>query len=148
MAQELEDYLAGAYSLLSQELQLPLVTLVMSRMREQGRLPEIPDEIVKPTVVTGIEALGRGHDLTRLDVFIAGAMQTFGAPVLEQYIDIRDYLTRRATALGLPIKGLVKSEEELQAAQQQAQMAGMVQQFGPQVLDMAQEGATQPPTEE
>ena len=148
MAQELEDYLAGAYILLYQELQLPLVTLVMSRMREQGRLPEIPDEIVKPTVVTGIEALGRGHDLTRLDVFIAGAMQTFGAPVLEQYIDIRDYLTRRATALGLPIKGLVKSEEELQAAQQQAQMAGMVQQFGPQVLDMAQEGATQPPTEE
>ena len=75
-------------------------------------------------------------------------MQTYGAGVLEQYIDVRDYLTRRATALGLPIKGLVKSEEQLQAAQQQAQQASMVQQFGPQALDMAREAVTQPPTEE
>jgi hypothetical protein len=148
MAQELEDYLAGAYSLLSQELQLPLVNLVMDRMRSQNRLPKIPKEIVKPTVVTGIEALGRGHDLTRLDVFIAGAMQTFGPEMLNQYIDIRDYLERRATALGLPMKGLVKTQEQIQQETQQAQMQNMVQQFGPQVMDMAQKNMEAQPPEE
>lgn len=148
MAQELEDYLAGAYSMLSQELQLPLVTLVMDRMRSEKRLPKIPKEIVFPTVVTGIEALGRGHDLTRLDVFMAGAMSTFGPELLNQYIDVRDYLERRATALGLPMKGLVKTEDQIQQEQQQAQMQGMVQQFGPKVLDMAQQNMGSAPTEE
>jgi site-specific recombinase XerC len=99
-------------------------------------------------VVTGIEALGRGQDLTKLDVFIAGAMQTFGPETLGQYIDIRDYLERRATALGLPMRGLVKTEEQIQQEMQQAQMQGMVQQFGPQVLDMAQKNAEAPIPEE
>jgi len=148
MAQELEDYLAGAYSLLSNELQLPLVTLVMDKMRGEGRLPKIPKDIVKPAIVTRIEALGRGHDLTRLDVFMSGATATFGPELLNKYIDVRDYLERRATSLGLPIKGLVKSEEQLQQEMQQAQMQNMVQQFGPQVLDMAQQNAAAPPPEE
>lgn len=148
MAMELENALAGSYSLLSVELQLPLVTLVMDRMRSQGRLPAIPKDIVKPTVVTGIEALGRGQDLTKLDVFIAGAMQTFGPETLGQYIDIRDYLERRATALGLPMRGLVKTEEQIQQQQQQAQMQGMVQQLGPSVLNMAQKNAEAAPQPE
>lgn len=143
MAQELEDYLAGAYSLLSQELQLPLVNLVIDRMRSQNRLPQIPKQIVKPTVVTGLEALGRGHDLTRLDVFIAGAMQTFGPQAMGQYVNIGDYLTRRATALGLTTEGLIKSEEQLQAEMQQQQMQAMVQQFGPKAMDIAAQGAIQ-----
>ncbi len=149
MAQELEDYLAGAYSLLSNELQLPLVTLVMDKMRSEGRLPKIPKDIVKPTIVTGIEALGRGHDLTRLDVFMSGASATFGPELLNRFIDVRDYLERRATSLGLPIKGLVKTEEQLQQEMQQAQMQNMVQQFGPKVLDMAQQDLdAAAPTEE
>lgn len=148
MIQELEAQLAGQYSILSQELQMKLVTLVMDRMKSQGRLPKIPKDIVKPTVVTGIEALGRGQDLTRLDVFIAGAMQTFGPEMLNQYLDVRDYLERRATALGLPMKGLVKTEEQIQQEAQQAQMQSMVQQFGPQVMDMAQKNMEAPTPEE
>ncbi|MFN4278312.1 MAG: portal protein [Ferrovibrio sp.] len=126
MAGELEDALGGIYSLLSQDLQLPLVELLMWRMQRTNRLPSLPKGTVRPTIVTGVEALGRGHDLNKLDTFLAGARDTLGPEVVAQYVDISDYLTRRAAALGIDTEGLIRSQEEVaQAAQQQQQMALM-----------------------
>lgn len=131
MAQELEDALGGVYSTLSQEFQLPLVNRIMAKMQKARRLPKLPKDIVKPVVVTGLEALGRGHDLNKLDVFISGVAQTLGPQALGQFVNLRNYLERRATAIGIDTLGLVKSEEEVAQEQQQAQMAAMAQQLGP-----------------
>ena len=131
MAQELEDALGGVYSTLSQEFQLPLVTRIMGRMQRAKRLPKLPPELVKPVVVTGLDALGRGHDLAKLDVFITGLAQALGPQVLPQFINLRNYLERRATAIGLDTKGLVKTEEEMQAEMQQQQQMAMVERLGP-----------------
>ena len=137
LAQELEEILAGTYSLLSQIFQLRLVSLLMARMTKDKRLPKIPQEIVKPTVVTGIEALGRGADLQRLDSFVQGAVASLGPDLLNQYININDYLSRRATALGLITDGLVKTEDEIDAERQQMQMQSAAQTFGPEALRLA-----------
>jgi hypothetical protein len=148
MAMELEGVLAGQYALLSETLQLRLSELLIDRMQGEGRLPAIPEGVVHPTIVTGLDALSRGHDLTKLDMFIQGAMATFGPELLSRHINVGDYLDRRATALGISTKGLVRTEEELEAAMQQQNMAALVQQFGPKVLEMGQEAAmSQEPTE-
>tara|TARA_R110000787_G_scaffold186566_4_gene298281 strand:+ start:5933 stop:7498 length:1566 start_codon:yes stop_codon:yes gene_type:complete len=137
LAEELESVLAGTYSLLSQIMQLKMVSVLMVRMTTEKRLPQIPKDIVKPTVVTGLEALGRGADLQRLDAFVQGAGGVLGPELLNQYMNINDYLSRRATALGLVTDGLIKSEEDIQAEKQQQQMMATAQTFGPDAMKIA-----------
>ena len=137
LAEELEQVLSGTYSLLSQIFQLKLVDLLISRMTKERRLPKIPKDIVKPSVVTGLEALGRGADLQRLDAFVQGVGATLGPELLNQYLNINNYLTRRATALGLITDGLIKTEEEIQQERQQQQMQAAAQTFGPEALRLA-----------
>ena len=133
MAQELEDVLGGVYSILSQEFQLPLVNRVMDKMQKKRKLPKIPKKLVKPTIVTGLEALGRGHDLNKLDMFVQGAVQLLG-PEFPTYVNMSDYLKRRATSIGIDTEELVRTEEEIQLQKQQAMQAQMMQQaVGPGV---------------
>jgi hypothetical protein len=144
MAQELEDVLGGVYSILSQEFQLPLVNRLMDRMAKTGRLPKLPKKIIKTTIVTGLEALGRGHDLNKLDSFIAGASQLLGDK-FSTYVNMSDYLKRRATSLGIDVEGLVKTEEEIQAEQQQAMSQQMVDKATPNLASAAGKMATEDP---
>lgn len=143
MAGELEDALGGVYSILSQEFQFPLVTRLVFQLERKRKIPTLPDGVVKPTITTGLEALGRGHDLNKLDVFIGGVLQTFGAEVVSEYLNVGDYLTRRGTALGIDMKGLVRSEEEVQQARQQNGLAQQQQMLGQMLaqggMDMAKE---------
>ena len=147
VTQSIERQLGGIYSVLSQEFQLPLVNRLMYRMERGKRLPKIPKDMVKPAIVTGIDALGRGNDLNKLDLYLAGVGQTLGPQVLEQYINLREYLDRRAAALGIDTQGLIKSEEQLQMEAQQKQQAMMMQQaaqhLGPGAMGMAREQVKQ-----
>ena len=144
MAQELEDVLGGVYSILSQEFQMPLVNRLMDRMSKTGRLPKLPKKIVKTTIVTGLEALGRGHDLNKLDSFIQGAAQLLGED-FSTYVNMSDYLKRRATSLGIDVEGLIKTEEEIQFEQQQAAQQAMAQQVAPNVATAAGKMANENP---
>lgn len=128
MAGELEDALGGIYSILTQELQLPLVKIITNNLEKMKKLPAMPEGLVAPTIVTGLEALGRGHEQQKLDAFI-GHLQPLGMEVLAQYMNIDDYIKRCATNMGIDTTGLVKTKEEIQAerdaaaqAQQQAMM--------------------------
>lgn len=136
MAQELEDVLGGVYSILSQEFQLPLVNRVMDKMTKQRRLPKLPKKIVKPAIVTGLEALGRGHDLNKLDMFIAGASELLGQE-FPTYVDMSEYLQRRATSIGIDTEGLIRTEEQIQEEQQMAQQQAMMQQGLPSGITAA-----------
>ena len=147
VTQSIERQLGGIYSVLSQEFQLPMVNRLMYRMERGKRLPKIPKDMVKPAIVTGIDALGRGNDLNKLDLYLAGIGQTLGPQVLEQYINLREYLDRRAAALGIDTQGLIKSEEQLQMEAQQQQQAMMMQQaaqhLGPGAMGVAREQVKQ-----
>jgi hypothetical protein len=148
MAQELETALGGVYSVLAQEFQLPLVRILMRKMVAVGKLPKIDKKVLEPVIITGIEALGRGNDLTRLDIFIQGAAQAAGPQVLAQYINWSDYFTRRAAALGIDAADLVKTQDQIQAEMQQAQAAQMAQALGPKALEMGGQALTAPQSQE
>ena len=138
MAQELEGTLGGIYSILSQEFQLPLVKRLIAFMTKEKRLPEFPEETVKPAIVTGLEALGRGHDFDKLMAFMQ-----FIEPVKElamPYIEIHDYLTRGGTALGMDTSGLIKTQEQVMEEQQRAQMEAMLAQMAPGVTQEITKG--------
>lgn len=133
LTQELEDGLGGVFSVQSREFQLPVVEAVMSAMEAAGELPKLPKDGVRPTIVTGIDALGRSHELARLDAFVGGALQTFGPEVL-RYVNMSDYLRRRAAGLDLDPAGLIRSEQEVQAEQKQAQMMQLAQAATPNAV--------------
>jgi hypothetical protein len=125
MANELEAALGGIYSILSQEMQLPMVNRIMFAMERKKKLPVLPKGTVKPVIVTGIEALGRGNDMNKLQMFFEGSALIAQLP---PEINKGDALKRFGTSLGIDMKGLVKSQEELDAEMQQAQMMAMMQQ--------------------
>lgn len=131
LSQELETSLGGMYSLLASEMQLPLVKRIMTVMQKKKTLPKLPKDLVKPVIVTGVEALGRGNDLSKLDLFLAGAAQVVGPQAIGQFVNVEDYFKRRATALGIKTDGLIKSSEQMQQEQQMAQMQALSEKLGP-----------------
>ena len=122
MANELEDALGGTYAMLSQEFQLPYVNRKMAVMTKSKELPALP-KTVKPQIVTGLEALGRGNDRNKLMNFLTTLGTQLGPEIIQQYVNLDDAISRLATADGIDTKGLIKTKEDLQAEQEQQQMA-------------------------
>lgn len=125
IAGELEDTLGGTYSILSQELQLPLVRRIMVQLESQGEIPTLPEGAVEPTITTGLEAIGRGHDLNKLLTFKEILTSIPGS---EQYIKLNGFIAMAATALGIDTENLIKTDEEVAQEQQQQMMMQMAQQ--------------------
>ena len=135
MAEQLETAMGGIYSLLSQEFQLPLVAILMKRMEQANEIPVLPKGTVQPTIITGIEALGRGNDLQKLREFVAeiGNLAQIN-PQVVQALNPDDLIKRIAIGLGIDTDGLLKSPEQLaQEAEAQAEQAEQQQ-----VMQMAE----------
>lgn len=142
MAEQLEQGLGGVYSVLSAELQLPLIRRVMHLMEVDGELPEIPKGLVEPHITTGLEAIGRGNDKQRLTTFLQTVAASIGPEQFLQYINPSELIRRFAAADGIDTAGLVKDEQQLQAEQAQQQQAMVAQQLAQGAI---QSGATAPP---
>ena len=134
MAGELEDALGGVYSILSQEFQLPLVRVLLDSLQRQQKLPPIPKDI-QPAITTGMEALGRGHDLSRLGALL-NHLAPLGPQAISTYLNVPDYISRVGTSLSIDTDGLIKSEEEVQGVMQQQQMMQMMEKMAPKGMDM------------
>ena len=139
MAGELEDALGGVYSILSQEFQLPYVRRVMFQMERAQRLPTLPEGLVRPAIITGMEALGRGHDLNRLTMFANTVNGLLGAGALERYGKAGNIIKRVATSLSMDTADLVKTDEELAQEQDAARRQALIEKLGPQAVAAAQE---------
>jgi len=123
MAGELEDALGGIYSILTQELQLPLIKLMMITSKIK-----FPEGLVEPVIVTGVEALGRGHDYNKLVQFAQTLQQLLGPEIFAQHTNVDAVIEQIGTSLGIETEGLIKSQEQIQMEQQQAMMQQMSQQ--------------------
>ena len=135
MAEQLETAMGGVYSLLSQEFQLPLVKILMKRMQESKEIPPLPKDAVTPTIITGIEALGRGNDLQKLREFVAEIVNLAQVnPQVVQSLNSSDLIKRIATSLGIEMEGLIKTQEQM-AAEQEAMQQQQQQQ---QMMQMAE----------
>lgn len=133
MAGELEDTLGGVYSILSQEFQLPLVRRVMAQMTRKKLIPKLP-KTVRAAVVTGMEALGRGHDLNRLQTALGVASAAFTPAGAAQYLKPTEAMRRIFTAAGVETKDLIKTEQELQQEADMRQKQAMVEKLGPNAV--------------
>lgn len=137
MASELDDALGGVYTLLAVELQLPSVRLFEKRMEKRLKVPPLPKDMVKPVIITGLQAIGRGHDQRNLQLFTQEIVQVLGPEIVMQYMNPGEYIKRSAASYSIDTNGLVPSDEEMAQRQQQAQMMQMLQQFGPEILKQA-----------
>jgi hypothetical protein len=108
----------------------------MFRMERQKKIPPLPKGIVKPTITTGLEALGRGHDMNKLNLFANAAVAASNLP---PEINRGDFLMRIGTALGIDMDGLVKSPEQLALDQQQAMAQQMIEKLGPKGMDIVRD---------
>lgn len=142
MAQELETALGGVYSILSQEFQMPMINLLLDILQREGKMPKMPKDTVKPTVVTGIEALGRGQDLNKLATFLQ-YLQPLGAEVIANEMNLGDYIDRLAASLGIDTSGLIKSDEQKMQEQMMQQEAMQQQMLEQTAMGMAQRAAPQ-----
>tara|TARA_R100000781_G_scaffold460_1_gene745 strand:+ start:1045 stop:2778 length:1734 start_codon:yes stop_codon:yes gene_type:complete len=142
MAQELEASIGGLYSILTQELQLPLVHRLIYILQRKGKLPNFPNDqetgepLVNPKPVTGLEAIGRGDDRNKLVEFISVANQALGPEVMAQYLNMEEALRRLAASGSIDTTNLVKTPEQLQ----QEQMAAQQQQEQAQNQEMLMAG--------
>jgi hypothetical protein len=132
---ELEQQLGGLFSLLTVEFLVPYLNRKLSVAQKTGEIPRLPKgDIVKPTIVAGINALGRGQDRESLSQFLTVIAQTMGPQAIQEYINPEEVVKRLAASSGIDVLNLVKSMQEIQqeqqaAAQQQQQMM-MAQQAG------------------
>lgn len=118
---ELEKQLGGLFSLLTVEFLVPYLNRKLAVMQKSGAIPKLPTDLVKPTVVAGVNALGRGQDAETLTQFLTTISQTMGPEAIQTYINPEEVVKRLATAQGIDVLGLIKSQEEVQGQQQQDQ---------------------------
>ncbi len=70
-----------------------------------------------------------------LDAFLAGLGQAFGPDVLARYIRLGEAIKRRGVALGIDMNDLVRSDEEVAQAEEQARYEQLAQNLGPKAID-------------
>jgi len=156
---ELEQSLGGIFSLITTLFLIPYLNRTLLVLQRNNEIPKLPKDVVRPTIVAGINALGRGQDREALTMFVQTIAQTLGPEVLMKFINPTEAIKRLAAAQGIDVLGLVKSEEEIM--QDKEQMIGeqqnqtLLEQAGQfanskladgQNLDSLQQ-AQQPPTE-
>ena len=129
---ELEQQLGGLFSLLTVEFLIPYLNRKLLVLQRSGELPRIPKDLVNPTIVAGINALGRGQDRESLTAFVMTIAQTLGPEAMLQYINADEAIKRLAAAQGIDVLNLVKSMDQRQqekqgALAQQQQMLQMQQ---------------------
>jgi hypothetical protein len=116
------------------EFLVPYLNRKLMVLQRDGELPKIPKDLVKPTIVAGINALGRGQDRESLTAFIGTIAQTMGPEAMMKYINPEEAIKRLAAAQGIDVLNLVKTAETMQQdlaqQQQQAMQQSLVDQAG------------------
>jgi hypothetical protein len=147
MAQELEASIGGFYSILTQELQLPLVRRLIYMLQKKGKLPEFPNSqetgepLVQPKAVTGLEGIGRGDDMNKLTEFLTITQKVLGPDISQQYVNYEEALRRLAASASIDTTNLVKTSQQLQQEQAAAQAQQQQQQQEMQMMEMMKSSA-------
>ena len=132
---ELERQLGGLFSLLTVEFLVPYLNRKLAVAQKTGEIPSLPKGgVIKPMIVAGINAIGRGQDTESLGQFLQVISQTMGPEAIQQFINPEEVIKRLAAAQGIDVLNLVKSMQEIQGEQQQAmeqqQQMAMTEQAG------------------
>ena len=124
---ELEQQLGGIFSLLTIEFLIPYLNRTLLVLQRTNEIPKLPKDIVRPTIVAGINALGRGQDRESLTQFIGTIAQTLGPEALMKFVEPLEAIKRLAAAQGIDVLNLIKTQEQIDG-EMQAQMQAQMQQ--------------------
>lgn len=141
IADSLSKVISGTMGQLSTDLQKPFVRRLMARMQKQRKLPQLPEGVIEPQIVAGLEALGRGHDLTKYAQLMQ-ILAPLGTEALSM-VNVGDFIQRAATSLGIDSDGLVKSAEQLQQEAAAAQQMQAEQMMAQESMGMIRDAAKQ-----
>ena len=124
---ELEQQLGGIFSLLTTSFLIPYLDRTLLVLQRSNELPKLPKDVVRPAIVAGVNALGRGQDREALTMFVQTIAQTLGPESLMRFINPLEAIKRLAAAQGIDVLNLVKTEQQL-AEQKEEQMANQQNQ--------------------
>ena len=141
---ELESQLGGLFSLLTVDFLVPYLNRKLADAQRKGEIPKIPKNIIKPTIVAGINALGRGQDRESLGQFLSVLAQTLGPQAIAQFINTDEVIKRLAAAQGIDVLNLVRSMQEVKQEQQQMQQQAMQAQQQQMQIDAMKTPAMDP----
>lgn len=116
MVEEIEGVLGGVFTTLAGELQESRLRRLLFQMKAQGKLPNWPEELIEPTIMTGLEALSREREMNR----VAQVLQFIGQLPEQIVMDYPKWeLLLDKIFIGAGIPEAVRSNEEVQQRQQQ-----------------------------
>jgi len=118
---ELEQQLGGIFSLLTTSFLIPYLDRTLLVLQRSNELPKLPKDVIRPAIVAGVNALGRGQDREALTMFVQTIAQTLGPESLMRFINPMEAIKRLAAAQGIDVLNLVKTEQQL-ADEKQEQM--------------------------
>jgi hypothetical protein len=116
---ELEQQLGGIFSLLTTSFLIPYLDRTLLVLQRSNELPKLPKDVVRPAIVAGVNALGRGQDREALTMFVQTIAQTLGPESLMRFINPLEAIKRLAAAQGIDVLNLVKTEQQLAEAKEE-----------------------------
>lgn len=137
-AMELEASLGGNYSRIALDVQQPLSHWLLKRSKV-----EIKGTKIEPVIITGLDALSRNADRERMMIFL-NDVSTLDSiqPATRIKLRERNIIADMAAGAGVERGRYVASEEEIKAAQQQAQAEQTNQLAEAAAMDAAATNAT------
>jgi hypothetical protein len=132
--QELNEQLGGIFGSLTTDLLIPYIHHKLYMLGKLPGIPKLPKELVFPSVVAGLNGIGRGQDRQALMEFIATLGQSLGPPAVAQFVNVTELVRRLAVSAGIDTLDLIKTEETIKeeqaAAAQQMQQQQLTAQAG------------------
>lgn len=132
---ELDTSLGGVHTRLSQSLQYPLAIMLSKKVG----LDDADLRNLKPTVVTGLDAISRNGDLEAKRLWVADMANFQSLQGLFSIIKVPEYARSIAADRGIDPSLLVYTDEEIQQAQQAEQEAQMAQMAAQAMMAGAEE---------
>ena len=137
---ELEQQLGGIFSLLTTSFLIPYLDRTLLVLQRTNELPKLPKDIIRPQIVAGVNALGRGQDREALTMFMQTVAGTVGPEALMKFINPIEAIKRLAAAQGIDVLNLVKTPDEIESDKEQ-----MIQeQTNKSLVDQAGQFANSP----
>ena len=130
--------------MLTVEFLEPYLRRTLLVLQRKNQIPPLPKDIVRPKIVAGVNALGRGQDRQALTTFIQTIAQTLGPEALLKFIDPSEAIKRLAAAQGIDYLNLVRTPEQMQQEMQMKQMQATQQSLVDQAGQLAGTPAMDP----
>jgi hypothetical protein len=133
MARELEKSKSGVYSSLTNSVQMPLAQMTLKLTMRKSLVVQSNPVLsqLEPVIVTGIQGLGRGFELESTLQLLSDVT---AIPAMVPLIKYDQLLYRLANLRGVELMGLVKTQEELMAEQQQSAMDQAAMGAAPELI--------------